>query len=345
MRIWIDLSNSPHILYFHPVIQALESQRHIVKITTRNFAQTVGLADKFGLKNEIIGGHGGKNIYKKGINVFGRSLALLIWACTQGFDLAVSHNSYSQSVAAFIAGIPSVTIMDYEYQLANHLSFRLARRVLVPEAFPDDMLRLYGARPLKVRKYPGLKEEIYLSSFKPDPMFLSDSELECEKIIVTVRPPATFALYHRFENPLFMELMNWLVRHKDVLVVYLPRTEDQKQLLQDVSCNNVFTPSQVLDGPNLLFYSDLVISAGGTMNREAAVLGTPVYTIFAGRIPAVDNYLIKTGKMIRIQDRADFTKIKIEKKVNKTIKCSAQSSLKKIVELILDVPGLDRRNR
>lgn len=337
MKVWIDLGNSPHVLFFRPIIDILENQGHNVRVTACDFAQTLSLADRFGLKYEAIGCHGGKALHKKGLNLLDRSIALMRWAYGLDVDLAISHNSYSQSLAAFLMGVPSVTMMDYEYQPANHLSFRLARRVIVPEVFPEDALRLYGAIPSKVKRYPGLKEEIYLSSFAPAPAFLSGEGLDDRKIIVTVRPPATFALYHRFENPLFRELMEWLGKRDDLLLILLPRTDDQKELFLRSNYRNMFIPSYALDGPNLLFHSDLVISAGGTMNREAAVLGTPVYTIFAGRASAVDDYLIRAGRMIRIQEKADFDKINLCKKTVKNFQCSQQSLLGRIVELITGV--------
>lgn len=336
MRIWIDLSNSPHVLFFRPIIRTLEEQGHDVSITACDFAQTMKLADRFGLNYESIGYHGGRALHGKGLNLFRRSFALMRWAYGTGIDLAVSHNSYSQCLAAFMMGIPSVTIMDYEHQPANHLSFRLARRVIVPEAFPEAALRLYGASERKVKTYPGLKEEVYLSSFKPDPDFLANEGLDRKKSIVTVRPPATFALYHRFENTLFSELMAWLSIQDDILVILLPRTEDQKESLLSEGYRNVFIPSHALDGPNLLYHSDLVISAGGTMNREAAVIGTPVYNIFAGQKAAVDNHLIQTGRMVMIQHKVDFTRIKLRKKNTNEFRHLQQSPLKRIVDLILD---------
>jgi len=336
MRIWIDLSNSPHVLFFAPIISLLEEQGHEVKVTARDFAQTIQLANKYGLNFETMGRHGGKSIYGKSKALINHSLILMKWAKKTGIDLAVSHNSYSQSIAASLARIPSVTIMDYEYQPANHLSFRLAKRVIVPEVFPQESLRLYGARKNKVRKYVGLKEEVYLFSFVPDPSYLDNIGIKNDRIIATVRPPADFALYHRFENPLFEELIDWLTNKDEVLTIFIPRTNEQKELFTNRNYRNTFIPQQVLDGPNLLYYSDMVISAGGTMNREAAVLGSPVYTIFAGRISAVDDYLIKTGQMIRLQEKCDFNKIKLCKRNYSDFQGSMQSSIDRIVEFILD---------
>ena len=340
MRIWIDLSNSPHALFFHPIIRILEDRGHDVRITVRDFAQTAQLADRFGLRYEIIGSHGGKAIHRKGLKLLSRVLSLTKWGRGLDIDLAVSHNSYSQALAASLLGIPFAAIEDYEYQPAHHISFRLARRVIVPEVFPEDALRLYGAAERKVKRYSGSKEQIYLSSFVPNPAFLSDEGLNKEKIIVTVRPPATFALYHRFENPIFDELMEWLGKRDDVLLIMLPRTDDQKAMILKSNYRNVFIPPHALDGPNLLFHSDLVISAGGTMNREGAVLGTPTYTVFAGTISAVDAHLIRSGRMMRIQEKSDIVKIKLRKKEAGTLQLLKQSSLQTIVELILSVPGI-----
>lgn len=342
MRIWLDLGHPADVLFFRPLINLMIEKGHDVKITTRDFAETLGLMNMLGIEYEIIGRHGGGNLLKKGMNLMNRSLAMMWWKYGQGSDVAASLNQYAQCVAAFMAGIPSVTTMDYEYQPANHLSFRLARRVIVPEFFPEDALRLYGASPRKVRRYPGLKEEVYLSCFEPDPAFLDNLKLDNGKIIVTVRPPATFALYHRFENPVFSELMDWLGDQSDVLIVFLPRTDHQRDLFLKKNYRNVFIPPQALDGPNLLFHSDLVVSAGGTMNREAAVLGTPVYTVFAGRIPAVDKHLIGTGRMKRILERRDFRKIELRKKDSKNFQPPRQSVLNIILDLIVDVPRVRR---
>lgn len=343
MQIWIDLSNSPHVLFFRSIIQMLENQGHNVRITARDFAQTIALAGKYGLNYEIIGTHAGGSLWRKGLKLFDRTFTLMTWAYRQNIDIAVSHNTYSQAVAAFLLRIPFVAIEDYEHQPAHHLSFRLARRVIVPEVFPENALRLYGATERKVKRYPGSKEQVYLSCFTPNATFLSEQGLDNGKIIVTVRPPATFALYHRFENPLFMELLEWLTKQDDVLLVLLPRTNDQKEFFLVGKYRNIFIPCRALDGPNLLFHSDLVISAGGTMNREAAVLGTPVYTIFAGQAAAVDDYFVRAGRMVSIQDKADFAKIKLCKKTQKKPLFIEQSALGKIVDFINDVPGIGAR--
>ncbi len=323
LQIWIDLANSPHVLFFAPIAADLRAAGHSVYLTARDFAQTLDLARLFGLEVETVGVHGGGNPLAKMFNIAGRAFALWRRARARRFDLALSHNSYAQCLAARMAGIPTVTLMDYEYQPANHLSFRLAHRVMVPETFPDRALRRYGASPRRVFRYPGLKEEVYLQDYQPDPEFPAKVR-ECaarfglaiapEHVLITVRPPATMAAYHQFENPLFYDLLKHLGGRPEARLLVFPRTPVQKAQLQPRLPPNAVIPDTAFDGRHLIYFSDLVISAGGTMNREAAVLGTPVYSIFAGRLGAVDQHLIETGRMRMIRQREDIAAIRVEKK-------------------------------
>ncbi|MCX8038568.1 MAG: DUF354 domain-containing protein [Candidatus Sumerlaeia bacterium] len=323
LRIWIDLANSPHVLFFAPIVADLRAAGHTVHLTARDFAQTLELARLFDLEVETVGVHGGGNPLRKILNIAGRALALRRLARARRFDLAVSHNSYAQCLAARLAGIPTVTLMDYEYQPANHLSFRLAHRVMVPETFPEQALRHYGASLRRVFRYPGLKEEVYLQDYRPDPNFPTHVR-ECaarqglaispEHVLVTVRPPATMAAYHQFENPLFYDLLRHLGGRPEARLLVFPRTPAQKAQLQPRLPANAVIPDAAFDGRHLIYFSDLMISAGGTMNREAAVLGTPVYSIFAGRLGAVDRHLIETGRMRMIRHHEDIAAIRVEKK-------------------------------
>jgi predicted glycosyltransferase len=199
--------------------------------------------------------------------------------------------------------------MDYEHQPANHIAFRLASSVIVPESFPTVMLDKYGAAAKKVRRYQGIKEDVYLADFQPDPAFkqsLGQLGIEPEELVVLVRPPARDALYHRFENELFDELMAALASRSGLRVVFLPRTEMQRKLYMDRAYANFIFPARALDGSNLIHSADLVVSAGGTMNREAAALGVPAATIYAGEWAAIDELLVREGRLRRIRTREDF---------------------------------------
>src|ERR1043165_7943133 len=197
MRIWIDLANSPYVPFFRALIPEFTARGHQVEISARDYAQTVELATRAGMLPHIIGGHGGGKLTAKAGNLVGRAAALRKWARDRGFELAVSHNSYAQIAAAAALGIKTVTMMDYEHQPANHLAFRLASRVIVPQAFPDAELKKYGAPLRKVRRYDGLKEDVYLADFEPDPSFtntLRQLGVAGEDVLIVARPPASEAL-------------------------------------------------------------------------------------------------------------------------------------------------------
>jgi hypothetical protein len=319
MRLWIDLANSPHVPFFRALLPELERRGARVEFTARDFAQTVELAEAAGLKTTVVGAHGGRAVWAKAGNLMGRVRALMDWARgrDEKFALAVSHNSYAQVAAVRLLGIPSVTLMDYEHQPANHLAFRLASRVIVPRSFPAEALRKYGASARKVRRYDGTKEDVYLADFAPDERFrlkLRGLGIGPDEVLVTVRPPARDALYHRFENELFDELLERLCARRELKVVMLARNPEQRAQYAGRGCANMILPREALDGANLIAASDLVISAGGTMNREAAALGVPAATIYAGRWAAIDEELVREGRLRRIATRADLSDLPLEKR-------------------------------
>ncbi|HST50625.1 MAG TPA: DUF354 domain-containing protein [Pyrinomonadaceae bacterium] len=320
MRIWIDLANSPHVPFFRALVSEFRGRGHEVETTARRFAQTVELAEAAQLAPTIIGGHGGGKLSGKAGNLFGRAWELARWARGRKFDLAVGHNSYSQVLSARLAGLRAVTLMDYEHQPANHLAFRLASRVVVPEAFPEDALRRFGARASKVRRYSGIKEDVYLADFAPDPKFAARLRERfgvdaVRDALVVVRPPAREALYHRFENELFEELLARLLASPRAKVMLLARGDAQREsLVARFRSDNLIVPREVLDGSNLVAAADLVVSAGGTMNREAAALGVPAATVYAGRWAAVDERLVREGRLKRIASREDLEGLRVEKK-------------------------------
>jgi predicted glycosyltransferase len=337
MRIWIDLANSPHVPFFRALIPELVARGHQVEITARDFAQTVELAMKAGMTPHVIGGHGGGSITGKAGNLVGRAAALRKWGRDRGFDLAISHNSYAHIAAAAALGIKSVTLMDYEHQPANHLAFRLASRVIVPRAFPVTELRKYGASVRKVKRYEGTKEDVYLAGFVPDAAFANTLRalgVASEDVLVVARPPAREALYHRFENELFDELLMRLSSRHDVKVILLPRSDAQRAEYETRKLN-VIMPREALDGANLIAAADLIISAGGTMNREAAALGVPAASIYAGKWAAIDEELVKEGRLLRLSSRAEIESLVVRKKQQPKPR-NATSVKGEITRLILD---------
>jgi uncharacterized protein len=299
MRIWVDLTNSPHVLVLRPVVERLRAEGHDVRVTARDFAQTVELAARHGMDAEVIGRHRGEKLGAKAIGLASRSAALARWARGKRFDLAFGHGSNDVTVAARLLRIPCSTMFDYEWATVQHnVNCRLAQAVVVPDAIPPERLDRYGARR-KLRPYPGLKEEYYLADFEPDESVLGELGLDRSKPIAVVRTPPVVSLYHRFENPLFADVLD---RLRAIQAVVLPRVASQREELR----GDFIVPEHAIDAPSLVALADLVVSAGGTMNREAVALGTPVWTTFEGRLGAVDERLIAEGRMNRLSDAAQL---------------------------------------
>ena len=299
MRIWVDLTNSPHVVVMRPLIAAMRADGHEVEVTARAFAQTLELCERFGIARTAIGRHRGERLVSKGVGLASRALALVRWARGRGFDIAIGHGSNDVTVAARLLRIPSATAFDYEWASAqHHVNCRLASAVVVPEAIPPERLHRYGARG-KLRRYPGLKEEYYLADFEPNETVLSELALDGDRPLVVVRTPPEVSLYHRFENPLFRRVLERLAR-EDLQAVVLPRTRAQRDELRGLGAFTV--PERAVDAQSLVAYADLVVSAGGTMNREAVALGTPVYTTFEGRLGAVDEALLREGRLRKLGD-------------------------------------------
>jgi predicted glycosyltransferase len=332
-RFWIDLATPPQVLFFRPIWQELRRRNQPCLVTVRNFNRAPELASQFGIPHLVVGRHGGRGTLRKAVALLRRVAELVVVARHFAPELAVSHNSYAQAVAARLLGVPLLTAMDYEHQPANHLSFRLAKTVLVPQPFPESALRRYGAAAASVVRYPGIKEEVYLADFRPDVGLPERLGLPANRVVVTVRPPARTALYHRFDNPVFEALLARVAADPSAHVLLVDRAEADWSRFPSVQV----LPFAV-DGPSLLWWSDLLIGGGGTMTREAAVLGTPAYSVFAGRPSAVDDYLVACQRMTRVARESDFDAVQVRKKIRQTMR-PRSDGLNRIIEVLLDLPS------
>lgn len=299
MRVWVDMTNSPHVPFFRPLIDLLEERGHEVRVSARAFAQTLELLDRARIGYEVVGPpHGGAGRIGKIRAMGARLAALCSWARPQRFDLALSHASHELPLAARALGIPSTYAYDYEFARAQHtLGSRAATRVVVPEAIPQHRLDRLGATRAKTRRYPGLKEEYYLSGFSPDTAVLDELGLDAARVLVVVRTPPEVSLYHRHRNVLFADVLERLGHDPSVQAVVLPRTPAQHAAIVEARLPSLVLPGRAIDAQSLVGLADLVVSAGGTMNREAVALGVPVYTTFAGRLGAVDELLIRERRL------------------------------------------------
>ena len=311
MKVWVDISAPAHVLVFRPLLALLRADGHDVEVTTRDYAQTLELLARHEIEASVVGRHGGRSRLGKTRSLLSRLGALKRHARNRGFDLALAHGSHELTITARRLGIPSATTHDYEYAtLQHHLGDRAASRVIVPEAIPAERMARFGVRPPKLLQYPGLKEEYYLHDFEPDRGVLDELGVDPERTLVVVRTPPDVSLYHRRSNPLFPQVLSHLGSQEDVNAVVVPRSAEQRDYVVGLELPSLIVPPHAVDAQSLIALADLVVSAGGTMNREAAALGVPVYTTYGGRIGGVDELLIREGRLRPLTDaRAlDLTK-------------------------------------
>jgi uncharacterized protein len=303
VKVWIDMTASAHVLVFRPLIELLRRRGDTVEITAREYAQTLQLLELHGLEADVIGRHGGRSRAGKARSLASRLRALRHWAQPRCFDLALAHGSHELTMTAKRLDVPSSTTFDYEFAWLQHqLGCRAATRVVVPESIPPERLRTYGVEPPKLLQYPGLKEEYYLADFEPDRAVLTPWMIDTERTLIVLRPPPDVSLYHRHSNPLFPQTLAFLGHHDGVHAIVLPRTEEQRRYVRRLDLPSVIVPERAVDAQSLIALADLVVSAGGTMNREAAALGVPVYTTYGGRLGGVDEALIREGRLVPLSD-------------------------------------------
>ncbi|NOR46112.1 MAG: DUF354 domain-containing protein [Candidatus Delongbacteria bacterium] len=314
--VWIDIDNSPHVQIFEHIIKELEKE-YTVYVTAREYNQTVGLLDLKGIKYKLVGKHPGKNLFNKYFFNLLRTFRLFIWGIGKNISLSVTHGARAGILASKLLGVRSIVMFDYEH--VESFLFKKMSKYLLATSYlkKDDLLKLEFPED-KLNFYPGLKENIYLPFFKEDPSIIERLGINTEKIVILLRPASEVSHYNLdVSYDLIGELFELLVSRDDVQVVFVPRYDSQKEKYAEYINNpkkNVIVPKQVEEGLNLVFHSDLVISGGGTMNREAAAMNTPVYSIFQGKRPGVDTNLEKQGKLSFITSKEDLEKIVFKKK-------------------------------
>ncbi|HYH61088.1 MAG TPA: DUF354 domain-containing protein [Solirubrobacterales bacterium] len=312
MRVWVDCTAAAHPLVLRPIVERLRDRGHDVEITAREYGQTVGILERLGLEHTVVGRHGGGSTVRKGSALAGRSAQLSRWARPKRFDLAVAHGSVDLAVVSSFLRVPSAQMQDYEHAgLQRKLAWRAAKRVLVPDAIPVEAMVKAGAAEEKLVRYPGLKEDYYLADFEPSPgvlaeiglpeLGISSDRAQDDRVLVVVRPPPETSAYHA-ANPLYDGVLERLAGADAAVAVLIPRTEVQQEQAIARADPSLIVPRDAIDAQSLIAYADLVVSAGGTMNREAVALGTPVRTIFTGALGAVDAKLEKEGLLLPLDD-------------------------------------------
>jgi uncharacterized protein len=345
-KIWIDLDNTPHVPLFMPVVAELEKRGYDVVLTARDAFQVCELAKKKGLVCRKIGRHSGKNKLRKVLGLFLRAaqLAPVVWQ--EKPDLALSHGSRSQIIICNLLGIPTLLMADYEF--AAYPPFMRPTWEMAPDIIPDSAL---SCPPDRIKKYPGIKEDIYVPSFKPDVRFLESLHLDAGKINLVVRPPATEAHYHNPEAEILLaRFMDRAIGTSGVQVILVPRNQRQAaQLRIDFphwfEGGRTIIPETAVEGLDLIWHADLVVSGGGTMNREASALGVPVYSLFRGKIGAVDRWLEKEGCLKLLETTADVDKIELVRRSRtQPQRLEPRAALATVVNHIIDIISSNGRS-
>lgn len=320
MRIWVDFENTPHVLILKPIIEELQRRNHQLFITARDCSQTIELANYFKLNAYRISHHHGKKRINKVLGHLSRILRLLLFSRNKDISVALSHGSRSQIFAAGILKIPTFVMWDYEYASLS-LIHRFIDRLVVPEVLSAESFN-HQIAPSKILKYPGIKEHIYVTNLMNNGAALHELSLDPDKIIITIRPPAVDAHYYNHRdgsNELFLEALKYFSSFNHTVIIVLARTKFQQEEIikftqKNGNSQNIIFPPKAQNGIALIWNSDIVIGGGGTMNREAAVLNVPVYSIFQGKLGAVDRYLSKTGRLTIIQSKEDLQTINLIKR-------------------------------
>lgn len=335
-KVWIDITNSPHVLFFNPIIKKLKSRGYDVVVTARDFAQVYDLLDEYQIEHVKIGNHKGKNKFKKVIGLIERTSKLKKFAKNKKIDIALSLGSNDLALVAWMLKIPHMTLFDYEYAKIHHLNCRFATKIIVPSVISNDVLYKYGATVEKLVKFNGLKEDFYIHHYVKKDDFLTSIGIDKSKVIITIRPHATEAHYQSNENNILEELLLFLSNDDRVKVIVTPRNNEQSKTIKSMNLDNLIVLDKAVDGFNLISASDMVISAGGTMNREAAALNIPVYSLYkGGTMGAVDCHLVDKGKMILLESKNDFSKISIQKRNMKEINNNTNDLLEYYIKLII----------
>lgn len=339
-KIWIDLDNTPHVPFFRPIINELKNRGYKCVITARDAYGVIDLADHFGMKYKKIGHHYGKHKMLKVMGLLIRSLQILPYIFSEKPVLAVSHGSRTQMVTGSLLGIPSLVIFDYEF--AKGVTVFHPTYAMSPEIIPDESIKIPKER---IFKYPGIKEDVYVPSFIPDPSIKEELGIDDNKIAITIRPPATEAHYFCQDSEMLFEAsMEFLLKKDEIQLILLPRNKKQEDFVKQKWINafkskKIIIPEHAINGLDLMWYSDLVISGGGTMNREATALGVPVYSIYRGTIGAVDKYLSEKGRLVLLESPADLeSKLKLVKRdKNKKNENNNEQALSTIVDKIVEL--------
>ena len=302
MRIWVDITDASHVVFFAPIVRRLEDAGHTVTTTARRFAGADLVLRRHGLGGVLTTGHRGGGRSTRGVGLVNRTARLLGSASSGRVAVAAGSHASDFALAAWTLGIPQLTFLDDErLRRGNAVNVRLVDEVAVPEAVPPAALANLGAPPEKLFRYPGFKEEYYLYDFSPDAQVLGSLGIDRRRVVGVVRPAREDAGGASHGEPALSDLVRELAARRNVTLVLVARDAAQRARFLALGVPGLVAPDgPVLDGASLIAAADFVLDAGGVMAREAAALGTPAYTVSLDPPAAVDAALLAGGRLRRV---------------------------------------------
>lgn len=324
MRIWFDISNSPHVILFYDLINDLSSDGHEIIITSRPLANTIDLLNQYNLNHNIIGSHYGKNLIKKLFGYPVRVFQLYKYLHKKNINLAVSQSSFHSPFVAFLLRIPSIYTNDNEHAFANHFCFILASKILLPSSFSFSKQFYYSLFKEKIITYPGIKEGIYLwvkheNISKKRTLYFNTYN----KCTIYVRPEPQTAQYYSGKLFFLDDLIISLQSKYQVII--LTRNLSQFNHYNQSIFNKSIVPIKPIHFDEIAINCSLFIGAGGSMTRELAILGIPTISVYQDSLLEVDKLLIKSKLLIH---EIDLDAIKVEDIIHNNIThCDTNSLL------------------
>ena len=333
MKIWIDLTNAPHVRFFKNIIEYFQDQGDEVIVTGRKFGDIHKLMDLFGFEFISIGKHGvtlGQKIEESTLRAHELSKLII----KEKPDVAISKHSIELPRVTFGLNIPSVYVLDNEHALAaNKLTLPLCNRIIMPQAIDMWTLLRVGADPNKIISYKGTSEIIHFKNFEYNENIFEDLELNLKKEkTILMRPEPSLASYLDADckKSVLSPVVDILEEHANILVI--PRFKEQEEIFCDYENVTIIKPP--VDTFSLIKKCDLIIGAGGTMNREAAIVGTPVISCYPGKTLSVDQFYIDQNRMFRSNNLDEIVDMALKLMLNKDN--SKQLVVDDLFELIID---------